>query len=194
MPDLPEIRDPVGFVDELIPALEKHDFFNRKLMEHVSPDSVFRGLAVVLTLGLLAYGGSRLVRARHRIELAAPLLAPTLTRLVPAGPGVGDRQKALLAEGNLWELAQALAREFFDRALGGQAANTALPPLKVTAGWLRARALRQQVERLWRLAFGAPVRVSAAAFARLVAEVEQLNAAAANGTLQFPSAGRKPPE
>jgi hypothetical protein len=185
MPAFPEIKDPVGFVDELMPALEKHNFFNQKLMEYVSPNSVFQALAIVLTLGLLVYGVSRLVRARHRIELAAPLLAQTLTALVPAGPGVADRHKALLAEGNLWEPAHALAREFFELALSGRATTASLPPFKVNAKWPRVRALRQQVERLWRLVKGSPVWISPAEFTRITADVAKLKTALADGTLTW---------
>jgi hypothetical protein len=188
---MPEGADFITYANSYIAELEHRNFFNNVLEHYVSYESILQALAVALTLGLLTYGVSRLMRARRRIELAAPLLAPALTTLVPVGPGLTDRHTALLAEGNLWAQASDLALAFFGRALPGHAVHATLPPCKIKAGWLRARAARQQLERIWRLAHGHPMRVSPAEFTRIAADIAGLKTLLADGTLvwQAPERG-----
>src|SRR5262249_45129781 len=130
----------------------------------------------------------RLVRSPYRLDRAGPLLAPTLARLAPAGAGMAQRHTAILAGGNLWEPARALARGFFESALGthGPPAEAAPPPLHSRATWLARRFLERLVQHLWRLAYGTtPERIAPAAFAHLAAQVDELKAALADGSLRF---------
>ena len=95
-----------------------------------------------------------------------------------------QRHRALLAEGNLWEPARALAREFFEMVLG-----TPQPPkppsFQADENWLTRRSLQKQLLVLWHLAQGPPLRIAPAEFSRLAAHVDEMLAALADGTLRF---------
>lgn len=186
-PSIKDIPDPILAADQLIAGLEREDMFNRLLFDHVTPGQLLRALSVLLTAALACYGLTRLLRARHRIETAAPLLEPALERLAPAGTVLEQRHQALLAHGNLGEPARELARGFFRVALGTSALDGDVPPgLHADAGWLQRRAIRQQVERLWQLAQAAePLRVSAGEFAKLAGQVRELRAALEEGRLRL---------
>jgi hypothetical protein len=185
---LPEIEDPVALADEFITGLEDEDMHNRMLLTAISHDRLLKYVAIALTVVLALVGLTRLVRSRHRTDVAAPLLAPTLAKLAPVGAGLAPRHRALLAEGNLWEPTRALARDFFETALQTHEPPKGPdpPPFQASEGWLSRRALHKQIASLWRLAYAAwPRRVPPAEFARLAAQVDELKAALADGTLRF---------
>jgi hypothetical protein len=54
-----------------------------------------------------------------------------------------------------------------------------------SGGWWQRRALRQRVRRLWHLAYGKPVRVTATEFAQIPGQVEEVKAALAAGTVRL---------
>jgi hypothetical protein len=147
-------------------------------------------LAILITSLLAAYLLFRLIRSRYRLDLATPLLAPTLARMAPAGAGLAQRHKALLAQGNLWDPARALARDFFETALGPENRRVepggSLPPFQSSDSWLARRFLERLLQHLWRLAYGTtPERIAPAAFAHLAAQLDELKAALADGSLRF---------
>jgi hypothetical protein len=189
--DLPptslEDTDLVAVADRMVAALEDDNAFNWFLLEHVSIWQILKVLSIALTVALLAYGVYRLMRARYRTDPAAPLLAATLVQLAPVPAGLAPRHRELLAEGNLWEPARALAREFFEAALRGKLPDTdAPPPFDLDEGWLARRAVQKEVQRLWRLARAAtPERVTPAEFAHLAGQVDRLKAGLEDGTLHF---------
>jgi hypothetical protein len=198
-PGLPEIDDPVALADKLIAGLEDEDMHNRLLMDWLDPDHedaddakhkaralnvLLKWLAIAGTITLAAVGLLRLGRARHRQEPTAPLLAPTMERMAPVRVGLAERYRALLTEGNLWEPARALARDFFEMALGTPDPPTP-PPFQANESWLTRRVLHKQVLLLWQLAHGPPLRIAPNEFTRIAAQVDEMRAALADGTLRF---------
>jgi hypothetical protein len=113
-------------------------------------------------------------------------LAPTLARYPPASAGLSQRHKALLADGNLWEPARALARDFFETALGTHEPPAQIPPYQASENWLTKRFLDKLLQHLWRLAYGkSPERIVPSSFAHLAAQLDELKAALADGSLRF---------
>jgi hypothetical protein len=155
---------------------------NRVLLDLIDHDQLLKWLAIAGTIALAVVGMLRLGRARHRHEPTAPLLAPTLARMAPARVGLAERYRALLAQGNLWEPARALARDFFEIATGTP--DPPRPPeFQVDENWLTRRALQKQVLLLWQLAHGTPLRITPSEFTRIAAQVDEMRAALADGTL-----------
>jgi hypothetical protein len=186
LPGLPEIEDPVALADKLLAGLEDEDMHNRLLFDLIDHDRLLKGLAIAGTIALAVVGLLRVGRARHRHDATAPLLAPTLERLAPMSVGLPQRHQALLAEGNLWEPARALARDFFETALGTPE-PTMSPIFQGNESWLTRRTLQKQVMLLWHLAHGPPLRITPNEFTRLAAQVDEMRAALADGTLRFTS-------
>jgi hypothetical protein len=193
--NLPPPEKLVPLMDKFLADAERSDTFDRILRDLVPlPVWLTVGL-VVLTLGLGFYGFYRLSGARHRPETVAPLLATALAQNAAAGAPTEQRHRALLAGGNLWEAARPLCRACFAAVTGVALPGGARPRVEVLAGnWWRRRALRRRVLRLWDLAHGKPVRVSAAEFARLPRQIEEVKAALAAGTIRLTTPrGGEPP-
>jgi hypothetical protein len=195
-PPLPELPDPpippinvVG--DRILTELESKNIFNRLLLDQVPLERVLQVLFIALSMGLAAYGLIRLRRARHRPEPA--LLLPTRSLSVRGSPPsvVEQRHQELIADGNVWEAARALARQFFESVLGFRPTGTGTPPRMVLSGdGRRDRSLAEHVRRLWQLAYdAAPTRVSPRQLEDLIAQLEALRAALSNGTLRLEQAG-----
>jgi hypothetical protein len=181
---IPPAEKLVPLLDKFLADAERKDTFDSILRDLVPPSVWLTVGLVVLTLGLGFYGFYRLSAARYRPESGAVLLATALVQNAAAGATTEQRHRALLAGGNLWEAARPLCRACF-----GAAAAGSRPLVEVSAGnWWRRRALRQRVLRLWELAHGKPVRVSAAEFARLPAQIEEVKAALAAGTVRLTTA------
>jgi hypothetical protein len=192
IPPLTVPADPLPLVNDLIAGLERENMHNRLLLEHIGYQRVLAWIISALTVALAAYLLFRLIRSRFRLDAAAPLLAPTLARMAPTGTGLAQRHKALLAEGNLWDPARAMARDFFEMALGNRRDkhDGSLPPFQSSESWLARRFLDRLLQYLWRLAYGVkPERIAPAAFAHLAAQLDELKAALADGSLRFETAG-----
>jgi hypothetical protein len=191
-PPLAMPPDPVALVNEAIIGLERENMHNKFLEQYVGYDRLLKWTTIGMTTLLAVYLLLRLVRSGHHLDTAAPLLAPTLARLAPVHPGIVQRHGSLLAKGNLWEPARALARDFFETALGNAEPPTGPepPPFQSSDSWLARRFLERLVRHLWRLAYGAtPERIAPAAFAHLAAQVDELKAALADGSLRFQRTG-----
>jgi hypothetical protein len=185
-PGLPPVNDMITMMNQAIAGLERENVHNEFLKPYY--ESLRKWLAIGLTVLLAAYIYLRLIRSPRRLDTGGPLLAPTLARLAPLGAGMAQRHSAILAGGNLWEPARALARGFFETALGTHetTAGTSPPPFQSTESWLGRRFVDRLVQHLWRLAYGAvPERIAPATFAHLAAQVDELNAALADGSLRF---------
>lgn len=204
---LPPLDVFVPVVNRAVKGLEDEGIFTRIFENHlnqVTPLRFLQSVVLLATLAMICYGFLRLGQARHRTEPGAPLLATALVRAVPVGAALEQRQQALLHAGNVWEAARAVARQRFEAALGPRGTEAALawasatlvpPPLAVRGSWWRRWVARRRVERLWRLAFGdTPVRVTPRQLARVRAEMDQIQAALANGSLRIdlpePAGGR----
>jgi hypothetical protein len=185
---IPPIRLPpdlVALVDEVIADVEARDLHGEMLDEFVGHDRIVRWAVIALTVLLATYLLVRLVRSRYR-ALAAPLLASTLSRFAPARAGLAQRQAALLGEGNLWEPARFLARDFFETALDTPEPPAALPPFQAAIGGPARRMVERLINHLWRLAYGTkPERITPSSFAHLAAQLDELKAALADGSLRF---------
>lgn len=204
LPPLPPEAEMVRLANKLLVDLETEDYFNRTLLEAISPPGrtpesgpdlqagrgrILQLLVLLTTVGLLMFGWHRLVRARHRIDARVPATGPELW---PASVSavVDQRQQALLQVGNLWEPARALARQFFEKAAALRpeqwlGAGLQPPQLTVTDPELR-RGLDRQVRDLWRLAAShAPSRLSPGDFEHFLARLRALQNDVAAGILKF---------
>jgi hypothetical protein len=189
-PRLPD--DLTKLANDVLAGLEnenKHNELLLDLFQSEASDPFRRFLAFllsVLTLMLGVYLIRRLWRSRVRLDAGAPLLTPTLARYPPASAGLSQRHKALLADGNLWEPARALARDFFETALGTHEPPAQIPPYQASENWLTRRFLDKLLHHLWRLAYGkSPERIVPSSFAHLAAQLDELKAALADGSLRF---------
>jgi hypothetical protein len=178
--------------DKMLADLERRDAFNRKIWQWLlgragnSTDRIARWVLEALTLLALAYAAYRvLVRARHRLDTAVPLLAHAAAGHTPAVPLLQQRFEAAHQAGNLWETAHHLARQYF-AAVAPAAAGRRPPPIAVRGGWWYRWQTRRRFGRLWRLAQGsAPARVRPRRLRRLLGELEELKAALAAGNIQL---------
>src|SRR5262249_43923391 len=141
-------------ISKALRRLENENQFNRLILDNVERERIVRGLVVGLTVLLGVYGLFRLVRAHHRGEPAAPLVAGRVGGGEAPLPAATRRRQAQIVEGNYWEAARALARLCFE---GEGAAPPPDGPPVVAHG---PRRLRRLVGRLWQLAYGGPQRVS----------------------------------
>jgi hypothetical protein len=185
---IPPVRLPadlVALVNEVIADVEAKDLHGAMLDEFVGYDRILRWTVIALTVLLAVYLFVRLVRSRYRAQ-AAPLLATTLSRFAPARAGLVQRQAALLGEGNLWEPARFLARDFFETALDTPEPPAALPPFHAAISWPARRMVERLINHLWQLAYGTnPERITTSSFAHLAAQLDELKAALADGSLRF---------
>jgi hypothetical protein len=162
----------------LLEALEGRGLYGERLG---------RAALMLLALALLIYGVYRIgSRARHRRDLAVPLLPQVVDGNLPAAPLPAQRHQALLRGGNLWEPARAVVRQWF--ADLGLSAEVGGAPPRVTGGggWWQRWQVRRLVRRLWALAYGpAPLRVRPATYRRLLADLEGLRGALDGGAVRL---------
>jgi hypothetical protein len=191
---------PVDLANRMIVAAERENLFNRLILEHVSMPRVLSTVAVVLTLGLALYGFYRLIHASYAVDSKVPLVTRSLSRLIPEGKLVDQRHQALLREGNFWEAARDLARDClaalgYDPQTAVQSVSPAVHPpqpprIFVQSGWWQRPVVRSRVRRFWHLAHDAePVPISRRQFDRLLAQAEELKAAAHDGKLRLVGSG-----
>jgi len=185
---------PVRVINRMLHELEKEKIVNRFLAEFVGWPWVVRFGLIVATLGLFVYGIWRLFPARHSLE-STPLLigvsgAGGLTR--PHRSVLQQRQLELLAQDNLWEPAQALARQWFldhaktDPPLWDQADAVRPPAGQFRSGWWIRHKLAQQISLVWQFAVSDPARaVRRREFRKLAEAVQALNQAVQTGQLAF---------
>ena len=168
-------------VEERVRSFDEREWFYD---HHVSPQGVLQILVVVLAVLVVLYGCWKVGwKARYRSDLQGPLLATTLHRLAPAGTVAEQRRLALVRGDNLWEPARDLARQCL--AQTGAKPGAAPPPVVVRGGWRRRWTTAGRLKRLWRLAYGPPVRVPLGAWRQLLREVQELKGAFADGTVQW---------
>jgi hypothetical protein len=182
VPPIPPVEGLLPLVDETLHGLERENAFNRTLLHYVDPEQVWQGVAVVLSVLLALYGFVRLGLFRQRHDTSSPTLARALERQALTGAALERRYDELLREGNLWEAARALARQLFEEAGAGAEGP---PAVAARGGWWRRWRWERRVRHLWAVAHAAPVHVSPRRFAALVAEVKEVRAALADGTLRI---------
>jgi len=176
---------PIQVVNKIIRGLEEENLFNR-LLDRIR-EGIWRGVALLLSGLLLVYGLARLLRARHATESGVPLLAGGIVPTAADLPVMNQRYRDVVRGGNLWEAARGLARTCFDKVgepwQGHQAGH--VPAMVMAAGWRKRLRLARQVRQLWGLAHGRPVTVTPGQFARVAAQVQEVQTALADGTLRF---------
>jgi hypothetical protein len=181
-PPLPGIEHVVHAVNQGLYGVEKENHFNEwigSLADGIKPWTI----VVILTVALVVYGLIRLGQAKHYVEPGAPSLAVGLAQLVPSTSVLSQRQRWMLREGNFAEVAQTLARQFFDSL---EKMGPAPPSVHTSGGWWRTRRMGRDVHRLWRLAHGNKAQnISPRRLTRLRATVERLKTAVADGTLRI---------
>jgi hypothetical protein len=192
-PDIPKpsLDALFGVGNQLLGDLEQEDVFNKVLVDKMPPRWLTRWLLILLTVLLAYYGFARSRRGRHRVEVAAPLLAVAVKRGKPSASAIELRHHSLVTGNNLWEPARALARQFFETALGiGLASPTTgrarLPPFQVQQRGLRGWLMAQRVRRMWRFAHQpVPQPVTMRQFRKFARKVADLKDAVAQGRIRF---------
>ena len=189
MPPVP--IPPVRVINRMLRELENEGIAHRFIEEVVGWTAVRRFGLLAITAGLFLYGAWRLIPNRHRQE-SVPLV---VGRQVPAAPVktvMQQRQLELLGQDNLWEPAQALARQWFvdnaqvDPPLWDQADDAAPPQGQYRAGWWVRQKLSQQVSIVWSFAVRDPSqRVRLREFRKLADAVQTLDHAVNAGQLSF---------
>lgn len=177
--DMEEAADKTA--QEFTPKIEQNvrEFDDRDGFNAGFSEGALQGLAVFAAVLVVLYGCYRIGwKSRHRSDLQGPLLALTLYRLAPADTVAAQRRRDLIRGDNLWEPARDMARQFMP-------ASPVTPRIMVQGGWLRRWTMTARVRRLWRLAYGAPTRVSLNQWRRLLREAQQVKTALANGAVRF---------
>jgi hypothetical protein len=155
----------------------------------ITPRGLVWNLLILVSIAVTLYALSRVIaRSRQWGESAVPLLADAVAEQSPEGALALQRQRTLLVSGNVWESARELARQWFARRdLTPPASGPREPPeIITTGGWRQRRKMRSRIGRLWRLAHNPhPVPVSADGLRSLMREVEELEAALADGSLRL---------
>jgi hypothetical protein len=195
VPDLSEemLRRALGNLDRGLAQLEDNDTFNRGLIEllhkhGIGPSDVARVVLIAGSVALVAFGFVRLTgRARYRPEAKLPPLEQALVSGLPQGTVLAQRQRAILRDGNLWEAGRSLAREVFVQAGLPEAPH--MPSLVIRGGWWQRWRWQRRVRRLWRLAFGPPIRIRPGRWQALLGELDQLRRALTDGTIRIADCG-----
>ncbi|MCI0640434.1 MAG: hypothetical protein L0Y72_07280 [Gemmataceae bacterium] len=183
---------PVRIINQMLRGLENENIFNRLLVEVVGKEPVVRVFVLALTALFLLLGARRIVLSRYRTEHWAALVADDLTP-PPIVPVEVERQQALLKRKNLWEAAQALARDFFLEHAGqapsplGNVMPT--PAVELAGSWWQRRSLQKQLDDLWDLGQTQQKRrISPRAFHRFLDALAEMTAAALDGRVRFQNA------
>lgn len=168
-------------LEERVRSFDEREWF---IDNNVSPYKVLQVLVIVLAVLVVLYGCWKVGwKARYRSDLQGPLLASVLHRLVPSETVAEQRRLAQVRGNNLWEPAHDLARQCL--AAVSARPGAAPPPVAVRGGWMRRWTTASRIKRLWRLAYGPPVRVPLNEWRRLLREVQTLKGAFADGTVQW---------
>lgn len=171
--------------------LGEADVFNQAIAKRFSPHQVYRFILVILSVGLFLILAYRVgMKSRYRLEPGLPRLDRVLHQHAPELALLDQRQEAMLASGNLWENARALARQsLFGLGLSlpeGLVGPIARPAITVDSSWWTRRRLSRIHERLWRLAVSPqPVRVSPSDCLALARQAEEFQHAVAIGVVRF---------
>jgi hypothetical protein len=180
-PPLPRIEDVVHAVNQGIYGIESENHFN-EWIDALAKRIPIRVVLVLVTIGLTALALIRLGQGKYAAEAGVPTLSAGLAQLVPSVSLVTQRKRWALREGNFGEVAQALAREFFEPL--AVASTGAVPLVQVHANGWKAWRIRGRVRKLWRLAYGMqPRMVSSRGLAKLRARIAALRNAVADGTV-----------
>jgi hypothetical protein len=180
-PPLPRIEDVVHAVNQGIYGIESENHFN-EWIDALARRIPMRIVFVLVTIALMALALIRLGQGKYYAEAGVPTLSDGLAQLVPSVSLVTQRKRWALREGNFGEVAQALARQFFEPL--AVASTGALPSVRVRANPWKARRIKGRVRKLWRLAHGTrPEIVSRRSLAKLRMRIAALRNAVADGTV-----------
>jgi hypothetical protein len=184
---------PARVLSRMIRGLEEEDFFNQLLRTVFHRNEILRAVLAFCSLGLLLYGGWRLLGARPRSEAAVPLPGVSVTATGDQ-PLLTQRRNAMKANGNFTEAAAGLVRSFFAEfapaaLIKPLAHKSRIPPFQANGMWLRRRLLMQQVSYLWRIALAEGGAVSARDLKRLPAVLDRVALALQQGRLIVNSEG-----
>ncbi|HVS37063.1 MAG TPA: hypothetical protein VMS17_15995 [Gemmataceae bacterium] len=172
---------------DLGPALEqKARLFDSELAQwcYDNGTSPYCLLLIFAAVWFVVYGCWKVGwKARYRTDLQGPLLAMALYRVAPTETVAEQRRLAQIRGDNVWEQARDTARQWLEQT--GATGGSTPPSVVIRGGWLQRWRLAGRVRRMWRLAFGPPVRVRLSQLPRLAREAKELQAAFADGTIQF---------
>ena len=196
LPTPPPPEQVIAALNKGLAGIEEEDVINRALNEITGGTHVpLQALGLILTIAVAGLALSRLFQARHRFEPGVPYLASDVAQLVPSVEILEQRHRAILRQGNFWEVARLGARQAWDAILGAasgkvgrpvsELASEAAPAVPVRGSWWRRRKQQQVADKLWRLAYGAePVWISARQWRRVEEAIRVLRATFAEENLQ----------
>lgn len=183
---------PAHVINRMLRELENEGIAHRLLDEVLGWTLATKIGLMALTMGLILYGAARLFPSRHRQE-AVPLIVGFQPPPLGRRNVLEQRQYELLASDNLWEPAQALARQWFlDHAqvnapLWDEAEGIQPPAAHYHAGWWARQKLAQQLAVLWSYAIRDPAkRVAIKEFGKLTDTLQALNGAIQARQIVFP--------
>lgn len=196
-PPLPPPEYVVEAVDKAIAGLEEENRFNLLFLNalndnRLGPEQAARGVLLLGTLALGAYGLSRLIQARHRFEPGVPALDLGLAQVLPHQiTPLAQRQRDMLREDQYGELARYLVRQRLGAALGptppsARPVGKAMPRVEAAGSIVQQWSLRRKLARLWQIAYGDQVpRVTARQLRKLEAELGEILQAIGSGRLRM---------
>jgi len=194
MTDVP--MPPLDVVNRLLVKLEQENFFNRLILGN-DPGrvmgNILRVLTIFITTIVAGFGCYRFLHSRHRMETSEPLFATKMAQQSPEVDVMTQRHLTMIKADNFWEAAHHLSRDWFETVTPGLLAQVAesddprsgLISFTVDAGWWRRWSWQRKLKDLWRLAVGAPRKLTAGEFARFVTQLDEVKAAQLRGILQF---------
>jgi hypothetical protein len=180
-PPLPPVEEMLKSINHGLVGIEEENRFNdviANMLDRLSSRRITRLLVIALTVGLGIAALSQLSLRRYRTEGGRAHREPLAAEPAAATPVLQQRQNAISQNGNYYEPAHALARQFFDQALPpGEAGGEDLRPDLYAGGawWERWRAgIRWR--RLWQLAYDErPQRVSRRRLMALARDIDRLS-------------------
>jgi hypothetical protein len=182
---------PIQVINRLIRGVEDENLLNRILLENVGRERILRGLLLIASALLLFHVARQIRKTRWRLDTRVPLLVSAQEVATSAPSLLEQKHEELRQQGNLWEPAQVLARQFFlDH--GGKNVPlwenevAAMPPVQAQGNLWQRRSLKRLAANLWGLARSSPAqRVSPKQFDKLMQELQSASAALREGRLRF---------
>jgi hypothetical protein len=181
-PPLPPVEEMLKSINHGLVGLEEENRFNdviANMLDRLSSHRVTRLLVIALTVGLGIAALSQLSLRRYRTEGGLAHRESPASEPATATPVLQQRHRAISQNGNYYEPAQALARQFFDSALppGEPGGEDLHPDLYAGASWWERWRAGIRWRRLWQLAYDdKPRRVSRRRLIALARDIDRLNA------------------
>ncbi len=171
-----------------------NDLFLDRMTDTVDPytsssssNGFYQATAVMLALGLVGYGLTRLIRASHTFEPSLPPFWRAQSKVAPTPIVLEQRQEAMQRENNYVDVARPLAQEWFAQLPSAPKDPSAREPVvTMTSKSSTEQQLVRLAKQLWHLAYDArPPRVTRQRLEFLMARLPQLTRAVSQGKVRI---------